>query len=90
MTTTHTHVFAWYANPYLRCNDCKEKVTGYISFDKNPPECEHKGQNVPCGHKAGIDSVCASWSPVIGCRCEEVFGRVDHSMEVENEQIVNE
>lgn len=50
---------AKFANPYLKCDECKEPC---IAVKDN--------MNVPCGHKTGATSSCPSWGPVDGCRCE--------------------
>jgi hypothetical protein len=49
-----------FANPYLACEKCGRKVTS-----------RPWGRNQPCGHTASFESVCPSWSPVDGCRCQE-------------------
>lgn len=55
-----------FANPFLACAGCGKQVT-------------HRDDvNRPCGHKASFESVCPSWSPVDGCRCQEHLGHVSH------------
>lgn len=49
-----------YANPFLVCETCARQTTHY------DPELN---ENLPCGHVAGIRSLCQTWSPVDGCTC---------------------
>ena len=86
MTTAHTHVITEFASPYIRCEECFQYVTGYVSYQNNPPECEHKGQNHPCGHDAGVEIECDTWSPVDGCQCVLQLGRREHPLKREKEQ----
>lgn len=60
-----------YADPYLACDQCRQRTVGY---DRDAPGL----RNEPCGHAAGMTSVCPSWSPVDGCNCIEQLGRRDH------------
>jgi hypothetical protein len=76
-TFTRTHVLITFANPYLMCDHCKIRVERW----HDPQRCgcgNGDWSNEPCGHNAGVTSACPSWGPVDGCRCAEVFGRVDH------------
>lgn len=59
-----------FANPYIACEQCRERVVGM----------HDNLRNVPCGHKANWRSVCPSWSPVDGCCCQEHLGRVEHGL----------
>lgn len=79
MTRTHTrtHVSISLANPYLTCLTCRKPVTAWHDPDKCG--CGRGDWNEPCGHAAGITSVCPSWSPVDGCQCAEVLGAVQHA-----------
>lgn len=83
MTDTHTHIIVDFSSPYLRCDQCGGKVEGYVSYHNSVEECEHRGQNVPCGHECGFDEVCPTWSPVTGCNCKEQLGEVKHKIEKE-------
>ena len=74
MTATHTHTVVRYADPFLICEECGLRAEGYV----HSPGHEEDFENWPCRHRAPIKSLCPSWSPVDGCRCAEVFGRVDH------------
>lgn len=76
MTTTHTHLK--FANPYLRCDTCEEYVPAWHDGDKCG--CDQGWWNAPCGHTAGIHSICPSWSPADGCMCKEHLGRVAHQL----------
>lgn len=76
-THTRTHVYVEFANPYLRCDQCKEWVTGFHDPDKCG--CDTYTVNVPCCCRSGSTSVCPSWSPVDGCQCQEVLGSVGHA-----------
>lgn len=80
MTSTHTHVVQPFANPYLRCDTCGEKVEGAIVLCDQGVGCEHLDRLSPCGH-LGLTSICPSWGPVDGCKCKAVFGEVSHPME---------
>jgi hypothetical protein len=76
-TFTRTHVFVEFADPYLTCDTCKKWVTAWHNNDQCG--CDETWWNEPCGCiRAGTTSVCPSWSPVDGCTCLEVLGRVDH------------
>lgn len=74
MTTTHTrtHVLVGFANPYLVCDTCKDKVRYWHDPDRCGPNgnCTTESYNAPCKHKVGVTSKCPSWSPVDGCNCE--------------------
>lgn len=77
MTHTRTHVFVRFANPYLRCDQCGTRVRHWHNSDKCG--CDAGSWNKPCEHNASVTSVCPSWSPVDGCQCQEVLGKVDHA-----------
>lgn len=55
-----------FADSYKRCLTCGEWVEGYFDL----PEGSGAPVLVPCGH-ASYRDVCASWSPVDGCGCED-------------------
>lgn len=77
MTThTRTHVYVTLANPYLVCDLCRWSVPRWHNNTKCG--CDETFWNDPCGHTAGITSVCPSWDPVDGCQCKEVLGSVEH------------
>lgn len=79
MTGTHTrtHVFVDLANPYLTCDTCGKWVTGW--HDPQQCGCDDTGWlNTPCGHQAGITTVCPSWDPVDGCVCASGGGLASH------------
>ena len=76
MTHTRTHTYITFANPYLRCDFCREPVPRWHNNDTCG--CGETFWNEPCGHTAGTTSVCPSWSPVDGCQCREHLGHVDH------------
>lgn len=80
-THTRTHTEIRFANPHLVCTDCRRPVPAWHNPDACgcDPEVFGPFWNVPCGHRAGITSVCPSWSPVDGCQCAEVLGTVDHA-----------
>lgn len=81
-TRTHTHVIVPFANPFMICNQCKRRVEGFVSSVYRDDLCEHDFDNYPCGHAAGIQSLCPSWSPVSGCQCLEHIGTVNHAPRV--------
>lgn len=76
MTHTRTHVYVSFANPYLICDLCRQPVPRWHNHDKCG--CDAGFWVDPCAHKAEAVSVCPSWSPVDGCRCQEALGSVDH------------
>ncbi len=77
MSHTRTHVNVTFANPYLACDQCGQRVAQW--HDPVKCGCGDSGwQNKPCGHQAGATSVCPSWGPVDGCTCVEHLGRRDH------------
>jgi hypothetical protein len=76
-THTRTHTEVTFANPHLVCDQCKKPVPAWHDNDKCG--CDESFWNEPCGHKAGMTSVCPSWGPIDGCRCQESLGRVDHA-----------
>jgi hypothetical protein len=55
-----------YANPYLVCENCGQRTTHFDPLF---------AVNLPCGHKAGIRSLCHSWSPVDDCACKPTCKR---------------
>ena len=61
---THTFTVYEYADPYLKCTECGDKVTGFRSDNQH---------NYPCNH-IGMESCCVSWSPVDGCTCKDSHG----------------
>lgn len=84
-THTRTHVYVEFANPYLQCDQCDQRTTGFHDADRCGcavgalGEYERTGYyNLPCGHRAGVTSVCPSWSPVDGCCCADHLGYVPH------------
>lgn len=83
MTHTRTHVYIEFANPYLVCGLCRQPVPRWHNGDKCG--CDSGFWTDPCGHTAGIVDTCPSWSPVDGCTCEDVLGRVDHEPAPEKE-----
>lgn len=80
-THTRTHVFVEFANPFLVCDECRRPVPVWHNPDKCGCDPGTFGPfwNEPCGHKAGVTSVCPSWSPVDGCLCHEQPGTVEHA-----------
>lgn len=67
-THTRTHVLITFADPYLRCDQCREWVPRWHNPDRCG--CDEPGwHNDPCGHQAGTTTACPSWGPVDGCRC---------------------
>lgn len=67
-TTTRTHVFVGFANPFLFCKKCGSWVTGW--HDRDKCGCKDDCWNIPCGCRhAGVRGLCPSWSPVDGCTC---------------------
>lgn len=69
MTHVRAHVQVGFANPFLVCDECGEKVPYWHDPARCGPRCDEDSFNYPCGHKAGITSVCYSWGPVDGCMC---------------------
>lgn len=47
-------------NPWMHCTACD----GEVHSRKN-------GANMPCGHRAGVVSVCPTWEPFYGCDCDQ-------------------
>jgi hypothetical protein len=76
VTHTRTHIYVSFANPYLRCDQCGQPVPRW--HDDARCGCNGGFWNEPCGHVAGVTSVCPSWSPVDGCCCLEHLGYVPH------------
>lgn len=73
-THTRTHVEITFANPFLYCDECERPVPSW--HDSESCGCDETGwENLPCGHTAGIHSVCPTWSPVGGCECVTESGR---------------
>lgn len=83
-THTRTHVHVTFADPYLICEQCRAWVVGWHNPQRCDPSptrqfgCGKSATNLPCGHAAGVTSVCPSWSPVGGCHCREHLGHVPH------------
>lgn len=76
-TFTRTHVYIDFADPYLVCGKCDQWVTSW--HDNDQCGCDGRWWNEPCGcSHAGVDSMCPSWGPVDGCRCQEHLGYVPH------------
>ena len=75
-THTRTHVHVEFANPYLTCDTCGERATGF--HDSERCGCDEGSWNEPCGHRVSITSVCPSWNPVDGCTCQADLGLVSH------------
>jgi hypothetical protein len=73
MTVTHVrvHTQIGFANPFLRCDTCKESVRYWHDPERCGSRCGKDACNYPCEHKLGVTSTCYSWSPVDGCSCEE-------------------
>lgn len=76
MTVVHTrtHVYVEPANPYLTCDWCGCVVSSWHDAARCGEGCTLPSLNRPCGHAAGVTSVCPSWGPVDGCGCGLVFG----------------
>ncbi|MET0698950.1 MAG: hypothetical protein ABWY93_04735 [Mycobacterium sp.] len=47
-----------FANPFLACLECGSQVRRRM-----------RGSNSPCLCTSDFASICATWSPVGGCRC---------------------
>lgn len=81
-THTRVHVYVEFANPYLRCDECGAPVPRWHDPTKcgETPEGFGLGQfwNMPCEHDAGVTSICPSWGPCGGCRCQKHLGYVPH------------
>lgn len=75
MTDTF-HTYVTFANPYLHCCKCGVQVLKW--HNDSLCECNKSFWNLPCGHRAGVISVCLSWSPLIGCSCQEM--NYDHKL----------
>jgi hypothetical protein len=67
---TSKHVQIGFANPFLICNECKEKVPYWHDPNRCGPKCNDPFYNFPCEHTADVTSICPSWGPVDGCRCK--------------------
>lgn len=62
------------ANPFLRCDHCRERVKAWHDQARCGDGCDGGGArggwwNLPCGHQAGVTSECETWTPVDGCIC---------------------
>lgn len=72
---THTHTSTYnattFADPYKKCRQCGDWITG--ALDAPGPVIL-----VPCEHQSDYRDVCPSWGPVDGCRCEPI----DHATRV--------
>lgn len=68
-TSTRTHVMIGFANPYLRCELCKQRVPYW--HDPDRCGCDAFTFNYPCNHPLGTYSTCPTWDPVDGCLCKE-------------------
>ncbi|MFE6474647.1 hypothetical protein [Streptomyces rochei] len=77
MTFTRTHVYVDFVNPFLVCEQCGQPVHRWHSHDKCG--CNATFWNEPCQHTADVTSLCLSWSPIDGCTCRSVLGKVDHA-----------
>jgi hypothetical protein len=75
-TRTRTHVYTTFANPHLVCDLCRQPVPRW--HNNTTCGCVDEFWNDPCGHTAGVTSVCPSWSPVDGCQCLQHLGKVNH------------
>lgn len=64
-----THVKVGFANPYLVCEECRKPTPYWHSNERCGPACTESWFNYPCGHTAGVISICPSWSSVDGCKC---------------------
>lgn len=80
-TRTHTrvHTTVRFANPYLVCGQCGHPTPSW--HDPSACGCTGAIANQPCGHAAGVLSLCLSWSPVDGCRCLQQLGSIRHQAE---------
>ena len=67
VSNTRTHEYIGFANPFLVCDNCKEKVPYWHNDDRCG--CDNGTFNYPCEHKTGVTSLCYSWGPVDGCQC---------------------
>lgn len=77
VTRTRTHVFTFFADPFIACAGCREFVISY--HDHERCGCgEAELDRCSCG---GLDfgSVCPSWGPEDGCTCTAAFGHVPHN-----------
>lgn len=67
-----------FADPYKVCLKCGQWIDG--AEDGPGPLIL-----IPCGHQSDYLSVCPSWSPVDGCRCDwyntrNPYNKVGHDM----------
>lgn len=69
MTHVRTHTHVTFANPFLRCAECGQQAEAF--HDPGRCGCESEWSLVPCRHLAEVVSVCPSWGPVDGCRCDD-------------------
>jgi hypothetical protein len=72
------HTFTSLLNPYLVCVLCRHGVSAWHDAERCGCRAEGVGVSLPCGHVAGTESVCPTWTPHRGCRCPEEIGEVDH------------
>jgi hypothetical protein len=68
-THTRTHVLVGFANPFFRCNECKQPVPYWHNPERCDQDCNYEFFNAPCGHQSDIYSICPTWDPVEGCTC---------------------
>ncbi|MFY3741641.1 MAG: hypothetical protein HMLIMOIP_002099 [Candidatus Nitrosomirales archaeon] len=68
ITHTRTHVQIGFANPFLVCEECRNRVPYW--HDPGRCGCDEISFNYPCEHAANVVSICPTWSPVEGCSCE--------------------
>lgn len=70
VVNTRVHTLVGLANPFLVCDECREKVI----YWHNPERCNCDAGafwNHPCMHETGVTSICPTWSPVDGCICTD-------------------
>lgn len=67
--TTVAHIKVGLANPFLRCEQCTQRVP----YWHNPERCGcgDAAFNYPCGCEAETYSLCSTWGPLEGCSCSE-------------------
>ncbi|MEU7170328.1 hypothetical protein ABZ949_02405 [Micromonospora tulbaghiae] len=71
-TRTRTYTVSHFANPYLACNTCGQRVAGFY------PDRPGPSMHWPCGHTGEHRDLCPSWGPVDGCRCHDMPGGRHH------------
>jgi hypothetical protein len=69
VSNTRTHVFIGVLNPFIICDQCKNRVP-YRHSDTRCG-CDNGVFNYPCEHATGVTSLCSSWEPVLGCKCKD-------------------